>query len=174
MAIKQYKIKSDQTIIDSIISTYGYLDGAYDFILLNGLDNINSVLTPTDNLSYDSNLINFKPSQLYLGENVQSATKVVKTYDYQSIYDVCLQNYGDLNRMYEFITDNGFINVDDSDVQLKDVIIKKSLEITNYSLLTKKFSTLNRVIEEINKYYILLENDFFLLFEDGFKIEQEN
>lgn len=174
MAIKQYKIKSDQTIIDSIISTYGYLDGAYDFILLNGLDNINSVLTPTDYLSYDSNLINFKPSQLYLGENVQSATKVVKTYDYQSIYDVCLQNYGDLNRMYEFITDNGFINVDDSDVQLKDVIIKKSLEITNYSLLTKKFSTLNRVIEEINKYYILLENDFFLLFEDGFKIEQEN
>jgi hypothetical protein len=174
MAIKLYKIKSDETVIDTIISTYCYLDGAYDFILLNNLDSIESILTPTDSLSYDTTLINFKPSQLYLGENIQATTKVVKTFDNQSIYDVCLQNYGSLDTMYEFITNNDFINVDDSDVQLKDVIIKRTLEVENYSLLPKKFATLNRVIEELNKYYILLENDFYLLFEDGFKIEQEN
>lgn len=174
MSIKLYKIKSDETIIDAVINTYGNLNNVYSFILLNNLDSIESVLIPTTDLSYNTNLINFKPSQLYLNTITLSPTKVIKTFDYQSTYDVCLQNYGTLDKMYELITNNDFISVDDSDIQLKDIIIKTNLEVQNYKKISAKFATLDKIAGELNKYYILLENDFYLLFEDGFKIEQEN
>lgn len=163
MAIKQYNVRYDETVIDVVSKTLGNLNNVYSFIVLNGLSSIEDVLFVGQVLNYDTTLIQFNDTNLKLNAKNVDEYKTFKTYDNQSIYDLCLNKYGNLDELANFILHNKFDGIDDNDCQLKSVVVLNSKFDKTYS--KNNFVTLYKPVTIVEEESLLLLNtgDYVLL-----------
>lgn len=109
-----YKIKSNQSVSDLVMATYGDLSYAYKLISDNPqISNINADLS-----SLVSREIIFTPVNKTSPLAIQPKTTIVDsnllTYssrDGQNINDICLQVYGTLNLVYKLMQDNNWKDI---------------------------------------------------------------
>lgn len=171
MAIKQVNIRDAETVVDVVARIYGSLDNLYAFIQANELDNIDEVLVSTEQLNYDTTLVNFNANQLYVSQVFTPSTFKVKTYDYQSIYDICLQNYGTLDELLTFLQYNNIGSIDDAALNLSAMTIDNSKYNKIYKDLNI-FCTLSAEAEAVQlSGFLLLNTRGYVLNNDSGKIK---
>lgn len=169
---QQYKILSYQSIFDALITTEV------------PLDNIVSVLERSD-LDFDSELtgeyIVYELSEVSKpkgGQKPTFTTPAISSYftnSAQNLFDVCLMTVGDLNKIVLLTASNEiFNNINDYPDGVKEVIYNNS-DITDsgFKLALKKSNiniTTGIVYEPSLSGYLLQEDGFYLLQEDGCKI----
>jgi hypothetical protein len=148
------------------------------------LDNIVSILSESD-LDLDSELtgeelvyestqvINPKGGQVAIPVTPTSSTYV--TNSYQNFFDVCLMTVGDLNKIVTLLSDNDFNSIN----QYPDGVVSvnyNNSDITDSGLKlsfrkAKINITTGIVTEPSQSGYLLQENYFAILQENGFKIQ---
>lgn len=168
MAIKQYNARFSETIIDVVSKTLKNLDNVYSFIVSNGLGSIEEILEVGEALNYDTTLIQFQDTNLKLNQTVVSNFKTFRTFDNQSIYDLCLNKYGSLDELANFIVQNNFDGINDDDCQLKNVVVLNSKFDNKYS--KKNFATLYHA-ETISEGFLLLNTGDYVLLTNNYKIK---
>lgn len=164
-----YKSQKGQTVFDvSNITLYGM-----DNIVLGLLKPSNISLTSdlnTDDLIYDDSYIEDKTIQLELNVTAQNPIYYVTGKENQSIFDLCIMNYGNLDKLTEMLKDNSnLVSINDIDVSLKQVIFNEKKLVDAYVVFNinkKRYSF--ATIEKSS--YLLLEDGYYLLQENGFKI----
>lgn len=144
-----YKSKSGQTIFDvSNIALYGL-----DNIVLGLLSPSNKSLSSTlsvEELKYNDTYIQESTIQLQLSVPKSSSIYVVKGLGNQSILDVCLMNYGNLDFLVSMLQENSnLVSINDMNVSLKDINFNANKSIQEYTVSSIKkkrvlFGTLYR------------------------------
>lgn len=170
--LKDYNIRDNENSIDILTKETGNLDNLFSFLSENNIAGVNAVLTPTTTVQIDTDWILFDNTILIKTAKKEVDSIKIKTYDGQSVYDVCLQSYGSLDELMQFLKENNKAGVDDADLQLKNVTLFTNRTSTKYE--NKLFSTLSKKEEVSVGNFILLENGFYLLQENGSKFLLEN
>lgn len=114
-------------------------------LLLNGLDNIVfglvkpsnksliSTLVPLEVLTYDDAYEIVNVIQIGLNEVSTSTQYKVEGLENQSIFDVCLMNYGNLDNMFKMISDNlNIVSVTDISAAYKTFTLDSNKVNNNY------------------------------------------
>lgn len=98
------------------------------------------------------------------------ATYLVK--DGQTLFDLALQLYGDVSKVYELIALNSSIeNINSNDLQGVTITYNDPKNDVSEFFKNKPVVLSNRYPEvDSGKYCLLQENGFFLLLENGNKI----
>lgn len=175
--IQIYTIRDCDTVVDINMKVYNNLNNIYTFIELNSdkIVDINTDLTQYigDILYYDASLLK-KETIILNDKNSTTLTTVEK----QSIYDLCIQQYGNLDNLYQFLLDNKIDSIDDFNISLTSVIIDntkiKSNHLREYFEKNNiKIITCSDIV--LKKFdYLLLETDGYILLEDNSKIIIKN
>jgi hypothetical protein len=162
------KVKQNQTIFDMALLAYNDASMAYD--LIQGNDNIENILTDIAGLN-----VVYTPVKIIKFEAVSNSRKVnnlVTIKAEQTIFDLSLQYYGDVEKVYDLVQDNNFI-----DSVLSSEIVGKTLTLRDVKNYVTDWYVKNRVnvgtkpITQIDSnYYLLQENGYYLLQENGYKI----
>lgn len=165
---KEVKVLNGQTIFD--LALYCYNDATLVYNLINENSFITDILmdltgltlfyTPIESVKYEAK------------QNTKVLNKVVTIKQNQSLFDLSLQYYGDVENVYSLIQSNNYLDSILSD-NFNGNVLNYTSEINyvnNYysknliDIATKPQIT----IEESN--YLLQEDGSYLLQEDGFKI----
>jgi hypothetical protein len=165
---KEVKVLNGQTIFD--LALYCYNDATLVYNLINENSFITDILmdltgltlfyTPIESVKYEAK------------QNTKVLNKVVTIKQNQSLFDLSLQYYGDVESVYTLIQSNNYLDSILSD-NFNGNVLNYTSEINyvnNYysknliDIATKPQIT----IEESN--YLLQEDGTYLLQEDGFKI----
>lgn len=165
---KEVKILNGQTIFD--LALYCYNDATLVYNLINENSFITDILmdltgltlfyTPIESVKYEAK------------QNTKVLNKVVTIKQNQSLFDLSLQYYGNVENVYSLIQSNTYLDSILSD-NFNGNVLNYTSEINyvnNYysknliDIATKPQIT----IEESN--YLLQEDGSYLLQEDGFKI----
>lgn len=165
---KEVKVLNGQTIFD--LALYCYNDATLVYNLINENSFITDILmdltgltlfyTPIESVKYEAK------------QNTKVLNKVVTIKQNQSLFDLSLQYYGDVENVYNLIQSNTYLDSILSD-NFNGNVLNYTSEINyvnNYysknliDIATKPQIT----IEESN--YLLQEDGSYLLQEDGFKI----
>lgn len=144
-----YKTKIGQTLFDvSNITLYGMDNIVLGLLKPSNKSLINSLSIET--LVYDDSYTQDNTLQLELTPETKSDTYSVKGQDSQSIFDLCIMNYGNLDKMFTMIQDNtNIVSINDVDVSLKDITFntKKLTDAYVPSIISKKrytFATIDK------------------------------
>lgn len=129
---------------------------------------------PGYELVYDTTFVKKKPQ--ILTQNVSKAVSDVresKCVADQSIFDICLQTYGDLNQLFKLIKENEIDSINEANFLGKSVKFTFSnvSDIGFFNMLSNnkiKIATSETKDSSIN--FLLQESGFHLLLEDGSKI----
>ncbi len=168
-----YNVNSGQTIFDVLVNTILDLNSAYLLIKENNIPNI-----LTDPLGYE-----IKYSEPIVVPAIINSQKVttVQTEKYfysipnQSVFDIVIQTYNDLNKTYKLIQDSNFNNT--LTYPVTQTLFKFNPTLATdaifNSYLSKNGIIINTV-KTINNKYLLQEDGFVFDLEDGSgKIELE-
>lgn len=161
-------VQSGQTIFDLAVIAYGDASRIYDLIKENPA--IQSPLTNLTGLT-----ITYTPSVLVTKEVVKTTTvsnKNVTIQTTQTLFDLALQYYGSAESVFKLLSDNPAIKslLDNEyagknlNYTLSDAKIPLFFRNNGVQISTKDETTLAEY------FYLLQENGFFLLQEDGSKI----
>jgi len=149
----EYKIKQGQSLFDvSNINLYGL-----DNIVLGLLRPSGKSFTdePVNvNVVYDNNYVQDNTIQLQLDVPAVSPIYSVNGLENQSIFDLCIMNYGNLDKLTEMIKDNSnIVSINDINVSEKSIIFNsnKLTEAYVQSIIKSKrytYATIARVYNE--------------------------
>ena len=162
------KVKQGQNIFDMALLAYNDASMVYDLIQEN--DNIENILTDVVGLD-----VVYTPVKIIKFEAVSNAKKinnVVTIKAEQTIFDLSLQHYGDVEKVYDLVHDNDFI-----DSVLSSDIVGETLTLRDVKNYVTDWYIKNRVNvgtkptmqKDLNS-YLLQENGYYLLQENGYKI----
>lgn len=166
---KEVKVLNGQTIFD--IALYCYNDATLVYNLINENSFITDILmnltgltlfyTPIETVKYEAK------------QNTKTLNKVVTIKKQQSLFDLSLQYYGDVESVYTLIQSNSYLDSILSD-NFNANVLNYTSEI-NYvnsyfskNLIDIATKPITITIEEST--YLLQEDGSYLLQEDGFKI----
>ena len=169
MAIKDYNVRFDETVVDIVSKTLKNLNDVYSFIVSNNLSSIEEVLNVGEVLKYDTSLIQFEDTNLKLNPTYINEFKTFKTFENQSIFDLCLNKYGTLNELSTFIVENNFDGIDDNNCNLKSVQIQNSKYDKTYS--KNNFVTLYDENIVFDENFLLLNTGSYVLLTNNNKIK---
>lgn len=165
---KEVKVLNGQTIFD--LALYCYNDATLVYNLINENSFITDILmdltgltlfyTPIESVKYEAK------------QNIKVLNKVVTIKQNQSLFDLSLQYYGDVENVYNLIQSNTYLDSILSD-NFNGNVLNYTSEINYvnnyYSKNLINIGTKPQItIEESN--YLLQEDGSYLLQEDGFKI----
>ena len=165
---KEVKVLNGQTIFD--LALYCYNDATLVYNLINENSFITDILmdltgltlfyTPIESVKYEAK------------QNTKVLNKVVTIKQNQSLFDLSLQYYGDVENVYSLIQSNTYLDSILSD-NFNGNVLNYTSEINYvnnyYSKNLINIGTKPQItIEESN--YLLQEDVSYLLQEDGFKI----
>lgn len=165
---KELKVLNGQTIFD--LALYCYNDATLVYNLINENSFITDILmdltgltlfyTPIESVKYEAK------------QNTQTLNKVVTIKQNQSLFDLSLQYYGNVENVYNLIQSNTYLDSILSD-NFNGNVLNYTSEINYvnnyYSKNLINIGTKPQItIEESN--YLLQEDGAYLLQEDGFKI----
>jgi hypothetical protein len=166
-----YKIPSYQSIFDAMLSIKVPLDNIVSILSGSDLD-FDSELTGEE-LTYESTQVSSpKGGQVAIPEVPLTTTYL--TNSAQNFYDVCLMTVGDLDKIVSLLSDNDFNSIN----QYPDGVVSvnyNNSDITDSGLkLAFRKARINIttgiVTEASQSGYLLQENYFAILQENGFKI----
>ncbi|CAB4218271.1 hypothetical protein UFOVP1596_11 [uncultured Caudovirales phage] len=135
--LREYNVHDGETIFDIAINTYGSTDYVYKLIADNPV--ITSIdfdfsLYPGTILLWDPDFKIIQAPDLTSADTAPASTLASYTaLDGQSIFDICLQTYGDLNLLYKLMQDNKIDNTN-STMLKGSVFIFDTLLIKDNSL----------------------------------------
>lgn len=171
-----YLINSSQNIFDVVNNTIRDFNAVYPLLQNN---NISQLLAPINGLNINYIQPPFTPPTVSSSTyKPVTNTTVFTSIPNQSVYDVVLQTYGDLNKAYKLMQDSGFANINYYPLPNTNFTYDKTLQKDAIfaAYLSKKGIVINTVTStktSIN--YLLQENGFdFLLEDNSGKIELEN
>ena len=146
-----YKIKDGETIFDVAIATYGSLDQVYKIIQENpDIESIDSeldlVAQPGLSVTFENDFVSPESQEERQLPEVET-TNVYTVRDAQSIFDLALTLYGNVERVYQIIQDNqdlipylnyyimpginiGFDSEKRDDMVVTDYLIKNNIVIS--------------------------------------------
>lgn len=158
----QYEVKNGQTIYDVAVVVYGSPQYAVKLSVDNNIDITDSI----DELSlyYDEKIkANVIARSIVQSEVLSQPDNNYLIKSLQSIYDLALQfGYG-LDRLVEFVSTTGMNYTNFSNAGQTIVVTQQNTDLPrNLNFATQE------VIQEIR--FLLQENGFYLLQEDGSKI----
>lgn len=167
----EYKSKIGQTLFDvSNITLYGMDNIILGLLKPSGkslIDSLSSEVLIYDNLYEQQSTI-----QLQLTAPQEITEYVVKGKEAQSVFDLCIMNYGNLDKMFTMIQDNtNIVSINDVDVSMKDINFstKKVTEAYVPAQINKRRYEFATVVK-LNVNALLNEDGSFILQEDGFYI----
>ena len=177
--LQEAKIQSGNSIYDCANILYGGFDNILTLIRLNPqFESMNVNLEPFagGNMAYDDLCYSAKTVQIYVPvTDNKSSLITINGRTGQNIYDMCLMGYSDLDKVVKFCLDNGINSTNDQSIKPKgfnfDLSVNKNLSL--YNVVKKKgyiFSTLEG-FEETVEGFLLQENGFLILQENGYFIE---
>lgn len=131
-----YKSQLGQSIFDvSNITLYG-MDNIVSGLLSPSGKSLVSLLS-ADSLVYDSDYEQGNIIQLQLNVPATNPNYTVKGQDNQSIFDLCLMNYGNLDALFSMIQENSnLVSINDVDVSLKEINFSANKTDQNYTVST--------------------------------------
>jgi hypothetical protein len=163
-----YSVNSGQNIFDVVINTIQDFNSVYSLLQNNNIPKLLSSINGL-NINYVQPPVTppIVKSQAYTPVNTISYFTSIPN---QSVYDVCLQTYGDLNNTYKLIQDSGFKNISNYPLPNTSFTFDKSLQKDAIfaSYLSKKGIIINTVQTQKTS------STNYLLQEDGFDFDLEN
>jgi hypothetical protein len=162
------KVKQTQTIFDMALLAYNDASMVYDLIQDNS--NIENILT--DVVGLDVVYTPVKINKFEADSNSKKLNNVVTIKSEQTIFDLSLQHYGDVEKVYDLVHDNDFI-----DNVLTTDIVGETLTLRDVKNYVTDWYVKNRVSvgtkptmpKDLNS-YLLQENGYYLLQENEYKI----
>ena len=125
------QVKLGQSIYDLMLATYGLLELTYKLIQENA--NITSLdfdfdANPNETIEYDNTFVVSVPAQLDRSSTVTEVTEAsINTVDRQTLFDLCLMSYGNLENLYKLIADNSISTVDEVNLNGRVITFDKTL-----------------------------------------------
>ena len=147
-------------VIKTLVNNPSYdLNGTFDENVINSLvidytlKNINTSGVEAQKEKEESNILNYV------------------SVSNQSIFDVSINTYFDLNNIIPLCVDSNF-TVNENELNNKSFIVDKTkiVNIPIYNYISNKGITFATNTGEVKTFYLLQENGFYLLQENGFKI----
>lgn len=147
-------------VIKTLVNNPSYdLNGTFDENVINSLvidytlKNINTSGVEAQKEKEESNILNYV------------------SVSNQSIFDVSINTYFDLNNIIPICVDSNF-TVNENELNNKSFIVDKTkiVNIPIYNYISNKGITFATNTGEVKTFYLLQENGFYLLQENGFKI----
>lgn len=127
-----YKIKEGETIYDASNITLFGMDNIVQGLLIPSDLSFTSI-TGFQTIYYDENYIQNSTVQLQLNVPKEIDTYTVLSEENQSLYDVCLMNYGTLDEVVKLISDNSnLVSINDVNVSLRPINFSKSVNVKQY------------------------------------------
>ncbi len=169
--LNEYNIQDGETIFDVAIATYGSLEQVYKLIQENPvIENINSPLDlvshPGLSLLYDESFVSPETQEERKVPEVVQPQEQYETSEGQSIFDLALNMYGDLESVYSIIKENtSVISYINANIPAGSKLVYKKGNSDNYTL--KDYLDQNNII--INTSYPVLNTGSGFSF--GFKYE---
>jgi hypothetical protein len=169
---QSYKIPSYQSIFDVMLSIKIPLDNIVEILSQSDLD-FDSELTGEEVIYESTQISSPKGGQVAIPTVPTTSTYI--TNSSQNFYDVCLMTVGDLNKIVTLLSDNDFNSIN----QYPDGVVSvnyNNSDITDSGLKlafrkAKINITTGIVSEPSQSGYLLQENYFAILQENGFKIQ---
>lgn len=165
-------IISGENLQDICIAVYGNLEAMGDLIKDNPILTswtMNIEPLAGQSLIYDPAKFNILPSQVQAASKIESSIKNIVGQFGQSIYDIIMLTYASFDNFSKLITDNNLTGINTNGLTIAyDTKLTQSKELNRYMLNLAPAKVASLVEEQ--KGFILLENGFYLLQEDGFKI----
>jgi hypothetical protein len=162
---KEVKVLNGQSIFD--IALYCYNDATLVYNLINensiitdinmNLTGLNLVYTPIEIIKYEAK------------ENPNKVNKVVTIKKEQSLFDLSLQYYGDVENVYDLIQSNSYL-----DSILTDNFNANVLNYTSEVNYVNSYFSKNLIDIATKPQGIIIEGSNYLLQEDGSYLLQEN
>jgi len=174
--VKGLKIQENKNIFDVANETLGGFDNIYAGILqINpGISSIDFDLNliATQYIYYEDSFYSTPTIQIQLDVKKTSPVVVINGLENQSIYDIVLMTYGDLGSVYDFITSNGIVSLNDLSVAMKTFTFDSSNTVNGPLIASVKkngyvFATL---IQNASS-FLKQENRFYILQENGYRIK---
>lgn len=140
-----YQVRDGQSLFDILLNTYNSFELAGKLLLDN-------------NLTFDYDFANASGLQLTWDETLKvsspltiiskpkaepSPISYITAVEGQSIFDLVLMTYGDLNYTYKFITDNKISSINDTDLRGKTYFWNNTL---NQNIQFSKWLTINKKV----------------------------
>lgn len=172
----QYAIKDGQNIFDVILNTVADIEKMYAFLQANPqIENINYDLIDNPNVIVDyTPPLATRPPDLSVKVVNDSETATITGRDGQSLYDICLMTTNSIETIYaDLIQRNEISNINELELIDKSFNFSKNdiLDIGLYEYFNKKATSMSSkirlrpsVLLQENGYYILMENNSFLLY----------
>lgn len=167
MSVKTYKAKEGETVFDMAITLYKDMRGTSDILLMNpALSNLDSVTYFGQVISWDDSIVYKK--EVFVEQAKEAARSPWKTLQGQTVYDLAIQIYGDINNLGKIIAQV----IDPTDPVTGKVF---ETEFTDNFLANSLFSRqLVATSQETDAGdFLLLESGDFMLLESGYKIALE-
>jgi hypothetical protein len=161
---KEIKVINGQTIFDLALYCYNDAGLVYNLIAENTIiTDISMDLTGLTLVYTPKEIVKFEAKQ-----NAKKLNKLVTIKSEQSLFDLSLQYYGDISFIYDLIQKNSFIeNILVNDVN-GNIIELENIKDYVTEFYNKKDLTIGT--NTVVKNFLLQENGFFLLQENGSKI----
>lgn len=181
--MSELKTQDGQDFFDILLSSGYSLDQAVSFIKQNPNYDLSTDFSslPSTTLSYDNSLVQTSiPSEVVSTQSTtNSTTGTVTGYDGQSLLDLILLSYGNLDYSIKFLKDNSNLDsINDSQLSQKEftydnTLIQDSLLFNSNSINNVVYNTGINVVVNISTSYILTEDSFILDTETGDKLTLE-
>ena len=142
------QVKLGQSIYDLMLATYGSLELTYKLIQENS--NITSLdfdfdANPNEIIEYDNTYVVVIPVQLKRNAIIVEVSEgSISTVDRQTLFDLCLMSYGNLENLYKLIVDNSISTVDEVNLNGRVLIFEKT------------FINDNILYNWVNKYSVIM------------------
>jgi hypothetical protein len=162
---KEVKVLNGQSIFDIALYCYNNATLVYNLINENSiitdinmnLTGLNLVYTPIEIIKYEAK------------ENPNKVNKVVTIKKEQSLFDLSLQYYGDVENVYDLIQSNSYL-----DSILTDNFNANVLNYTSEVNYVNSYFSKNLIDIATKPQGIIIEGSNYLLQEDGSYLLQEN
>ena len=165
----EVKVQNGQTIFDLALFCYNDASLVYDLISENpNITDIGMDLTGLTLVYTPKKVVKFEAKQ-----NAKTLNKVVTITSEQTLFDLSLQYYGDVSKVYELIQNNTFLDSIISEEFNSNILTLTSEKnyVNNYFEKNGiNIGTKPKVIVVEGFSYLLQENGDYLLQENGSKI----
>lgn len=170
--LSEVKILYNQDLFD-IANNIGYtIDNVYKLIKENPfITSINYDLNanPGQVISYDSNFKVKKPQAIFqYASRIKSETGTIKAQNDQSLFDIALMSTG-IENVYKIIQDNNLSNINNTVLEGKFINFALK-DIKDVGLYNRGLVITTGESKDTTEYFLLLENGFYLLQENGDRI----
>lgn len=162
---QEIKVKTGQTIFDLALFCYNDASLVYDLLIENpeithlymDITGMTLLYTPKKVIKYEAK------------ENAKTVNKVVTIKTGQNLFDLSLQHYGTIEKVYQLIQENGFLtSILSEDFSSNDLNLGNEKNyINNY--YNKNLIEISTHQPKVND-FLLLEDGNYLLQENGYKI----